>query len=252
MSVPNKKTLSPEMQEAMQPRTPFGNVWPPKANPSSAAEDGRTVGLFLFSTYLSELTFRRKGEKMPDGSNGPPIEFSIPEERIFVEWPDNEEQVELPAMVFLSVGPAQYDALGLNNYVDESTRDKFGKGTVVMWQNEHTENVVLECWCDKKPVRRAIVAGLEVALSPTEQMYGLRFKMKDYFDQSVCFSLQSKELIDDPDASRNRRRVRFTIEMRFNVVALINYVQLTPLMTTKVDYDPEAVDGVLVLDDMDP
>lgn len=218
--------------------TPWGTTFPARENPPPPAFDGRTVALRLLRQFISELTFYRA-----NAEGLPPIPFQIAEKDIHIEWPDNEDDLIFPSIALLSTGPANYDMIGLTGYIEENTRDKHGRGTVVQWMNEYRENLVLEIWASKKSERRAILAGLEAALSPTEQMYGLRFTMPDYFDELVCFSLNDREIIDDPDAAKNRRRARMTIQMRFHQVALVNYNELwtTTKVETDVDLDTDVV-----------
>ncbi len=229
--------------------SPFGEVWPPKPNPSALAEDGRTVALDILAQYIAELTFFRPGGLDRNGKRLPAIPFQVTREHIHVEWPDDVENLVFPSMAFLSTGPAEYANIGMTPYVDESTRDIYGQGTVVAWQSEFTETFVIEIWATKKPERRAILSGLETSLVPTEIMYGIRFRMPDYFNQTVCFTPLRRELFDDPDSARNRRHARVHVEMRFNQVSLINYAVFTP--TTTVLTDVDAVTGEDIEDDPD-
>jgi hypothetical protein len=210
--------------------TPWGTTYPARENPPPPAYDGRTVALRLLRRFITELTFYRA-----NAEGQPPIPFQIAEKDIHIEWPDNEDDLVFPSIALLSTGPANYDMIGLTGYVEENTRDVYAPGTVVQWMNEYRENIVLEIWATKKSERRAILAGLEAALSPTEQMYGLRFTMPDYFNELVCFAANDREIIDDGEAVKNRRRARITLQMRFHQVALVNYNQL--VTTTKVETD---------------
>lgn len=225
----------PELRDIL-PGNPWGEVFPPRRNPSPLAVDGRTIALSLLRKYISLLTFYRAGGIDPaTGVRGEPIPFKIPDRNIHIEWPDQEKDLEFPSVVFMAEEPAVYAAIGLNSYIEEDSKDVYGKGMVVQWQSEYTENFQIEIWASKKAERRAILAGLEIALSPTEQMYGIRFKMKDYFGQAVCFTLGTRQIFDEPDAARDRRRARLGLEMRFNTVALVNINSLNTLLTTEVD-----------------
>lgn len=224
--------------------TPFGEVFPAKENPPPLPEDGRTIALRILRDYVSELVFYRLAGIDENGKRRPPIPFQIEPADIYIEWPDNEENMRFPSLVFLSTGPANYNVIGLTSYVEEGSKDVYGPGTVLQWMSEYTEKVSLEIWASKKSERRAILAGLETALTPTEQMYGLRFRMPNYYNELVCFTVESRELIDDGDAVKNRRHARVTIEMRFNVVALVNYVTVNPFM--KVDVDSDADTGAII------
>lgn len=220
---------------------PFGEVYPARPNPPTPVVDGRTHALRVLKRYFQEIVFVRSGGKDASGNELPPISFQIPERDIHIEWPDNPEDAHLPAIAFLAEDRGQYETIGMTNYVDEESRDKYGPGTILIWMSEYQETFVVELWTQTKAQRRSMISGLEVAFSPLQQMAGIRFKMPDYFDQLVCFELQDKEIVDDDLAVRNRRRARFRVLMRFNVVALVNAADFEPVVT--VDDGDESDDS---------
>lgn len=219
---------------------PFGDVWPPRDQPPPQTVDGRTVALRILKKYVSELKFYRPGGKDRDGRPCPPIEFQVLPANIHIEWPDDpvELQTSFPSIVFLSQSAAEYAAIGLATNYDEESVDRFAPGTMVQIQSEFTETFALEIWADSKAQRRSLLAGLETALTPFETMYGIRFRMPDYYDQLVCFSLGSRNLVDDDLGTKNRRRAQLLIEMRFNVVALVNVNRLDPSTTVETTDSP--------------
>lgn len=220
---------------------PFGEVYPPRRNPPPPIVDGRTHALRILKRYFQELEFVRAGGKDGNGVELPPISFRVPERDIHVEWPDAPEDVHLPAIAFLGEDRGNYDSIGMTSYVEEASRDVYAPGTILVWMSEYQETFVVEVWSQTKAERRSIIAGLEVAFSPLQQMAGIRFKMPDYFDQLVCFELQDKEIVDDDLAVRNRRRARLRVLMRFNVVALVNAEDFTPIVTVADDAAPDEV-----------
>jgi hypothetical protein len=213
--------------------TPFGEVFPPKANPNFLAIDGRTAALHVLRDYVCALTFFRSG-----GQGKPAIPFSIDPGNFYIEWPDSSEDMTFPSIAIVH-SRADYDVIGLTSYIEEDTRDVFAPGTVLQWQSEYTETINLELWVAKQSERRGLLGALETAFTPTEQMSGLRFAMPEYYGELVCFTLNRREVMDEPDSARNRRRAQLEMEMRFNIVALVNYVPLTPTIQTKVDYDQD-------------
>jgi hypothetical protein len=234
---------------------PFGEVFPPRPNPPPPVVDGRTVALRILKKYFSELTFYRSGGKDPAGNALEPISFQVPDRDIHIEWPDDPENVHFPAIAFLSEDRADYDSIGLTSYVEEASRDVYQKDTIIIWLSEYVENFVIEIWTDTKAERRSILAGLEQAMVPLQQMYGIRFRMPDYFDQLVCFALQDREVVEDDMAVRNRRKARLRVEMRFNVVALVNAADFEPSVRIDVDADEAGGDAVEVAGgegDVDP
>ncbi len=218
---------------------PWGEVYPPKPAPPPPVVDGRTVALRILKKYICELTFYRPGGKDKNGVACGPIPFKVLPENVHIEWPDDPVDLDtFPSIVFLNTGsPADYDAIGLTSNLQEETRDVYAPGTVVQEQNEYKETFALEIWADSKPQRRSLYAGLESSLVPTEQMSGIRFRMPDYYDQLVCFELNQRMNIDDDFATKNRRKGQLIIEMRFNIVALVNYSSLEPQVRSVVDVD---------------
>lgn len=226
--------------------TPFGEVFPPKGNPSALSVDGRTVALRILQQYICNLTFFLPGIK-----GGPPKPFQILLENFHIEWPDQEEDLRFPGAVVMP-SRGDYDVIGLVAYVEESTRDLYAPGTVLQWQGEYVETIQLDLQASSRPERRSMIAGIETALTPTEQMSGLRFRMKDYFNELVCFTLNDRENMDDRFSANNRRRTQLGIEMRFNIVALVNYNQLTPIIQPSVDVTEPNNTPIIITADQSP
>jgi hypothetical protein len=235
--MPNTASLSAFVASLLQGR-PFGEIWPPRPNPRAPSKDGRTIALEILAEYIADLTFYR-----PMKAGCAPQPFNIPTTSFFIEWPDDVVEQPFPAIAVIP-GRADYRPIGLTSYVEESTRDMYGKGTVVQWQVEHVETFQLEVHAARIPDRRAIIAGLETAFVPTEQLSGLRFRMPEYYNELVRFVLNGKQLLDDQDAGRSRRKVRFELEMAFNIVALVNYVPLQPVVDTALDVEADNVTPV--------
>jgi hypothetical protein len=216
--------------------TPFGRVLPPRPGQPLPPVDGRTKALRILRQYISELRFSR-----PDRGDRP-IPYEIPIHCIHIEQP-KQADLEFPSIVFRPGSDGRYDGIGLGSYIDEATADVYAPGTAVQEQSEWIETITLECWAEEGPQRSSMMAGLEQALVPTEQYYGLRFRMPDYYDRTVCFSLNSGARPDDPDAAgKNRKWGVMQVEMRFNVVALVQVSKMDVVDTLVVDDDPiEAV-----------
>jgi hypothetical protein len=213
--------------------TPWGEVYPPKAAPPASllSIDGRTAALHILRDYVTNLTFYRFM-----GANVPPKPFQIPPSHFYIEWPDSTEDMVLPSMAIVH-SRADYDVIGLVSYVEENTRDVYAPGTVLQWQAEYVETINLEIWTSKQSERRAIMAGLEVSFSPTEQMSGVRFMMPEYFNELVCFTMMRREIMDEPDSAKNRRKAQLELQMRFNIVTLVNYNEFAPVVKVNTDVD---------------
>ncbi len=208
------------------------------------AEDGRTIALRTLAQYIAALNFYLPGP----AAGGPNIKFNIPVENFFIEWPDAKQSMPFPSIAVVH-DTANYDVIGLVSYVEEDSLNVFAPNTVVQWQSEYIENIQLEVWCTEKAERRAILSGIETAMSPTEQMSGVRFRMPNYYNQLVCFTLNNRKLIDDPRSAGGRRSATLGIEMRFNVVALVQATTMKPYIVTNVDV---AQDGTAVDLSTDP
>jgi len=243
MPIPND--LSPELRKLIF-GAPWGEVYPGRANPPPLSFDGRTVALRTLRRYLSEILFQRPGGRDARGAALPPVGFKIAQKEIQIGWPDYEKELVFPSMTFLH-GSGDYDMIGLTAYVEEETRDRYGKGTVVLWMSEYVETFQIEIWANKRAELRSILAGVETSLSPTEYMYGLRFSMPDYFGQLVRFTPGKRQEFDEADSARNRRRARLEVEMAFHVVALVNYELVRPELRVVVDGDQDY--GLAVTDE---
>jgi hypothetical protein len=210
---------------------PWGETFPPKPNPPVPSLDGRTAALYVLRDYITALTFRRYA-----GPSAPPIAFKISPANFHVEWPDSNQDEVTPS-ISVTDDRADYDVIGLVSYIEEDTINLYAPGTVLQWQAEYVETINLEIHTSKKAERRAICAGMEIAFSPTEQMSGVRFQMPLYFDELVCFTLMRRENMDTEDSARNRRVAQIELQMRFNIVQLVNVADMQPSVVVNTDVD---------------
>lgn len=212
--------------------TPWGSIFPDRPNPPPPSRDGRTAALYVLREYICALDFYRYM-----GPAAPAKMFNITPDHFYIEQPDYTADFVEPSISIVG-DRADYDVIGLVSYIEEDTVDVYGKGTVLQWMAEYVETINLEINVAKKSERRAVLAAMEVAFSPTEQMSGVRFMMPDYYNELVCFSMQRRELInDETDSGKNRRKAQLEIEMRFNIVRLINIVQMKPSVKVNADVD---------------
>lgn len=216
----------------------FGDIFPPKAVVPFLPIDGRTAALHVLRDYVCNLVFQRYA-----GPNVPPTQFTILPANFNIEWPDYVKDEVFPSIAIVS-SRADYDVIGLVSYIEEDTIDLYKPGTVLQWQAEYVETINLEIEVSKKSERRAILAGLETAFSPTEQMSGLRFKMPEYYDELVCFTLMRREVMDVPDSARNRRKAQLEMQMRFNIVSLVNTTNSKVYVKVNTDVDQDTMQPV--------
>ena len=218
--------------------SPFGEVFPPKASVPFLPIDGRTAALHVLREYVANLQFFRYA-----GPNAPAKPFSILPANFHIEEEDYVVDQVYPSCAIIA-DRADYDVIGLVSYIEEETRDLYAQGTVLQWQAEYVETINLEIHASKKSERRAMLAGLETAFSPTEQYSGLRFQMPEYYDELVCFTLMRREVMDTPDSARNRRIAQLEMQMRFNIVALVNYITAIPVVTVNTDVSLDTMQPV--------
>jgi hypothetical protein len=218
---------------------PFGAIRPQPPSRPLPDVPGRKHALDMLREYISELTFTRPGAR-----GQPPIRYRIPKDNIHTEQPPNVWEMVLPAIVFRP-GDGDYAAIGLSAYLDESTKDKYEKGTAVQENSEWQETIALECWAEQPPQRSSMVAGLEKALTPTEQRAGVLFRLPEYFDQTVRFTLEKGMYPEDPESVRNRRWAILPVLMEVNVCALVDVVELQPSVDTNTFLQSE-------IDPLDP
>jgi len=221
---------------------PAGDVYPSKPNPPVPAVDGRTSALRLLGAYLTSFVYA-----IPGDTNGPSIPFRIPPGNFYVNWPDYEQDVEFPAIAVLP-GAGTTKACSFVPAIIEETAGIRGKNTVLMRMEEYVEVFQLDLWCSKLPELRGILSTFDVAFNPTEQMSGVRLVMRDFYDQTVRFTMLGRTIVET-GSGQNRRRASIEIRMEFNVVALINTVTMKPQAIVQMDhsnlYDVQDPDGSL-------
>lgn len=226
---------------------PWGAVFPPKPNPPPLSYDGRTAALRVLREYVTNLTFYRAM-----GPGRPPSAFQIKPENFLIEWPDSVVSMVTPSIVVIPGPNADYGTIGLTSYIEEESADVYGPNTVLQWQMEYKEVFNLEIWASSKAERRGILAGLETAMTPTEQMAGIRFRMTEYYDQPVCFSIMRRRLGDEDESARNRRKAQIEFDMRFTVVALVNSVPMQPQILVDTDVEDDGITTFTVEETADP
>jgi hypothetical protein len=199
--------------------SPYGRVWPVRAEKPLPATDTRTIVLRRFRQFLSLLRFRR-----PGNAPGQTIEFRVPAENIHIEQPDNVKELRFPGIAILP-GRGTSEPIGLGPpKVLEDTWNVYGADTVLVQQGEYTEDFTVEVWGSQRAERRALIAGISAALRSADDSYSTRIKLPEYYDRVCEFWLSGQQHIDDPDVVRGRRRGHLFVGMRVAEVQLINAV----------------------------
>lgn len=209
-----------------------GDVRPMRETPRVETADGRTQALRALKAYVEELTFYRSG-----GDGKAPIPFTLKPQRVgnndvkprfFIEEADAAEDLVLPCAVVAAPQPAEHLAGSLGKWPIESSRDKFGKGTV-LWNlgTEYKEILTIDIVAASRAERRAMIRGFRRALSPLEARPSLKLVVPGYFDQVATFTLMNTQIVDT-DVFLGRRRAILSVDLRFTEVELENYVALRP------------------------
>lgn len=208
--------------------TPIGTIAPTGPVHIPPTVDARTAGLMVLRDYISELTFYKTGNSPTSA-----IPFKIDAKDIHIEQPDFEQDLTLPSIVFESAGEAQIDDMG---FYDETSIDLFEKNTVLWVHAEHIEFVNIHIYTAFRAERRAILAGLKLALSPVEEIYGMTLIAPNYYNQTISVCPISSTLVDGAQAANNRREAMLKIDLRVNIVQLVNYRIVVAL--ARVNHDP--------------
>lgn len=205
--------------------SPYGRVWPVRAEKPLPDTDTRTIGLRRLAQFLSLLRFNRRGT-IP----GQPIEFKVAPENIHIEQPDSEKELKFPAIGILP-GRGSTEPMGIGPAkVLEETWNQYQLGTVLVLQGEYIEDITIEVWGTHRAERRALIAGISAALRSSDDSYSTRIRLPEYYDQVVSFSLEGQQHIDDADVVRGRRRGFLFVTMRLPEVQLINVNPLNPFV----------------------
>jgi hypothetical protein len=212
----------------------WNEVLPSRTPPQAPAFDGRTAGLHALRDYVCALQMYRPGD-----TPGTVIPFGVARQNFYVDYPDNLQQQDFAAGVAmcLPTGRFRYDPQGLNAFLDESSFGCFGQGTALQVQGTYVEQFNLEYSCALVQQRRAFKSAVEVAFMPADGVAALRLCTRGYYDQTATFCLKDGALFDSPDEARGRRKVQLGVEMRVQVVRLVNVATLTPVVQVNVDYD---------------
>jgi len=157
-----------------------------------------------------------------------------PVKQFVIEQPDHEQDLLFPCISVVS-GEATPDPIAMVAYLDESSFGKHGANSVLQVQYEHVESVTLEIWASSRAERRAFMGSLETAFNPVEEMSGFVLTIPDYYNETVVFLLLRKGIMDDPDTAKNRRHGFIEVEMRFNVVKLVNARTMQPFTTVVLE-----------------
>jgi hypothetical protein len=225
----------------------LGNVLPLIADPGPAPVDGRTCALQALGRYLTEIPYRRRGNKgdlVAFPGSPPSITSTLPAANFYVDEPGDLDMV-FPSIVCIGAGEAEKEGCG--QQPDETTTDVFGPGTVIVPLHTHSEQINLKIYGSELGELRGLVGMLEQMMVPADGVGSVLLRMPDYYDEVARFVLEGTEWPENPDAARNRRYAQQRVRLDFNVVRLIAYAPMTPVVTLDVETpayaDPRTAPG---------
>jgi hypothetical protein len=207
----------------------WGDVRPERVPPPNDELDARLHAVHALFDYLSKIEFA-----LDEDGDGKTRAFRIKREQFLDEWPDDMKSLIFPSVTALP-GEMVLTPRGLTNDLDETTTDKFGKGTCVLPLHEHQEKIVLDVFATTRFQRAAVVAGFERAFDASEQMSGIRLPLPRYFGQQARFTLERVDMVDDADSARRRRQAKLTVRMEVDVCRLVDVVTFEPRARVTVE-----------------
>ena len=201
---------------------PPGTVYP--AVPTVLPDvDAREYALRRLADFIAALVFRRTGQHRSIG-------FRMPRERIHVYRADDEVDAKLPAIAIQAGEGDTATFMGSPEYL-EDTVDLYGVGKVLVLLGEYVEIVTIDAKTANHAVRRALIAGLEVALLASGATPGLRLSLPAYYDRVAAFTLQAgTQYPDSDDDVRGRRTGQLRVELRVPKVLLVPYRRFLPIL----------------------
>lgn len=219
----------------------LGRTWdklfPKLPLPGVPSAQPRDYALRVLFDYLAMVEWRHEGTNPTSN----PVSFSIPRTRMFEEKPDDNTTKQVPCMVVDAKRGSHADdkpPLG-PPIVHENTYD--GK-SVLIEIGLYKETFNLEVWASSAVVRRAILAGMDVAFAPTGDFAGMSFIMPDYYNVWCWFGLQSTTRYDDAQLASRRRYGVCEVELWVPLVHRVPVGFFQPRVKVEVD-NPDDVEG---------
>lgn len=209
----------------------LGRVWsamfPRKEFPPLPDRQPRDHAIDALFDYLSLVEWRYTGEG--GRTNG----FTVPREQMFDDRPDDATGGKLPSFVIAAQkGSHQDQAPPLGPpVVFENTYDG---DTVLVEIGTYIEVFRLEVWTASSVTRRAILAGLDLVMSPTGDQYGLELELPNYHGAVAWFGLNSTTRIENELVNR-RRMAECEIELWVPVLQRVPAGLLTPRLIVEVE-----------------
>ena len=192
--------------------------------PPAAPRDHAIRALF---DYLSLVVWRYETGDVS-------TEFTIDRNMMFEERPDDNTTMKLPCLV---VDPQR------GTHVDEKPilgppavhENRFDGKTALVEIGIYKETMHLEVWAASPTVRRAIVAGLDVALAPVASTWGLLLKLPNYFNSWAWFGLSATARLDDVQRESRRRYAVCEVDLWVPVLHQVPAGIFQPRVLSRID-----------------
>lgn len=180
------------------------------------AKDGRTVALETLRDYLCTFEFNAPGKEP----------FKLNEDHFYIDGIESEDSFVMPC---ISVIPGIENRTIIGPYMIESTKDVFKKDYALVKVAETSEDIGFEIFAPTRQIRNGIVSALNQIFSPSQNSYGLKLVLPNYYYQPCRFSLLDINRLNDTGISnRWRALVRFTMDL--SIVHLYHATQLQVLI----------------------
>lgn len=188
--------------------------------PLKATTDVRTALARALVDYLKPLEFTVPAHATSEGATnyGKPLKFA----KVFYEWPEQEKQLDLPALS-IAPGKANYDAANITPVeVPDSRWPEDGDGYVMLTTSEAIVPLQIDIWTAHPSERRAIAMMVPGLFEQADGYTGLRLSLGDYYYSQIgSYTFEEYEFIDEGDAAQKRtRRLMMRVEARAPVVVL--------------------------------
>lgn len=195
-----------------------------------ATVDPRGAMLDALKAYVEGIEYLRPG---PGGAR-----FRVKPENVIPEWPDAGFEFEYPSISF-GPGAGEDETIGLTPIVDEGSFGVYAPGTAIVQLAEYVERLQVTVWAADRFERRAMLAGLRSAFTPTEGQGCVRLRTtKEYFERVAVFAWESVEVIDGEESVRGQRRADIYLDARIPVVRLMPFGPLRASAEVEME-DPE-------------
>ena len=213
----------------------WGRLWPKKTIPPMPAIQPRDHAIRALFDYLAMVEWRREG-----ATPGSTVPFTIPRESMLEEKADDMTTLKLPCLV---VDPKP----------GSQAEDKPPLGPPIVWENTfdgtnvlveiglYRETFNLEVWASSPAVRRAILAGMDVAFAPTGDFAGMSFTLPDYYGVWCWFGLNRTTRFDDAQVSSRRRYGVCEVDLWVPLVMSVPMGFFNPRVLVKVN-NPDATE----------